>query len=377
LKFTKILNNKIHIVSFDVPSPPDYGGVIDIYFKIKSLFKIGLEIYLHIFKYGREEDKELNKYCKKVYYYERTSSYLNILSTLPYIVISRKNNELIKNLILLNAPILFEGLHTTYAMRNKEILKRKIFVRTHNIEHDYYKSLAKTEKKLFKKIYLLLEAIKLKSYEKILNKSTIILSISKKENDYFKNKYKSNTIYIPAFHSNSKVKNLSKKGYFAFYHGNLSVSDNIKAVEFLIDIFKTIDYPLVIAGKIEKSKFQSQINKIKNISFIQLENEKHLLDLLSRAHINVLLSFQKTGIKLKLINSLFNSRFCVVNQNIIEGTKLDDLCFVGKNKLDFKRQIIQLINTEYLEEEIIKRDRLLQEFNNVKNAKKIYQLLDN
>ena len=31
-------DKEVHIVSFDVPYPPNYGGVIDVFYKIKTLF---------------------------------------------------------------------------------------------------------------------------------------------------------------------------------------------------------------------------------------------------------------------------------------------------------------------------------------------------
>ena len=37
----------INIVSFNVPYPPNYGGIIDVYYKIKALREIGCEVVLH------------------------------------------------------------------------------------------------------------------------------------------------------------------------------------------------------------------------------------------------------------------------------------------------------------------------------------------
>ena len=37
-------NKKIHIVSFDIPYPPNYGGIIDVFYKIKTLFELGYEM---------------------------------------------------------------------------------------------------------------------------------------------------------------------------------------------------------------------------------------------------------------------------------------------------------------------------------------------
>ena len=44
----------LHIVSFDVPWPANYGGVIDVFYKVKALSAKGIRIHLHAFEYGRE-----------------------------------------------------------------------------------------------------------------------------------------------------------------------------------------------------------------------------------------------------------------------------------------------------------------------------------
>ena len=41
----------LHIISFDIPYPPNYGGVIDVYYKIRTLHKLGIKIHLHCFEY--------------------------------------------------------------------------------------------------------------------------------------------------------------------------------------------------------------------------------------------------------------------------------------------------------------------------------------
>ena len=84
----------LHIVSFDIPFPADYGGVIDVFYKIKALHELGVVITLHCFEYGeRQPQKELENYCKNVFYYKRTRSILDLLSSQPFIVKSRENKE--------------------------------------------------------------------------------------------------------------------------------------------------------------------------------------------------------------------------------------------------------------------------------------------
>ena len=82
-----MFNNKLHIVSFDVPFPPNYGGIIDVFYKIKALSELGVEIYLHAFEYKTGKSEELEKICKKVYYYPRKTSYnkFNPIQRLTYL----------------------------------------------------------------------------------------------------------------------------------------------------------------------------------------------------------------------------------------------------------------------------------------------------
>ncbi|MEN8124247.1 MAG: hypothetical protein ABFR32_03885 [Bacteroidota bacterium] len=369
------MNKKLHIVSFDVPYPPVYGGVIDVFYKLKALSELGIEIYLHTFEYGTGRQSELEKYCKNVYYYQRSSSLKRIFSKLPFIVNSRKNEILIQNLKKIKAAILFEGLHTTYPLLKHNFKDRKILIRTHNIEHEYYFGLAKSDKLISKKIFFNIEALKLKYYQSILKKADSILSISPLEFKYFNKLFENKTVYIPVFHRNTQVKSLSKKGSFALYHGDLRVSDNLKAAFFLIDIFNDLNYNLIIAGNTLNKNLLRVINKTTNISFEKLENNTKLISLFKEAHINILPTFQKTGIKLKLINTLYNGRFCLVNNEMIAGTGLENLCLQANSKNEFRNQILDIANKEYLFKNTEKKERLLKAFNNTINANKIIDLL--
>ena len=58
----------LHIISLDVPFPVDYGGAIDIYYRVKALLELGVKVYLHCYEYGRGEAKELEEIAEKVFY---------------------------------------------------------------------------------------------------------------------------------------------------------------------------------------------------------------------------------------------------------------------------------------------------------------------
>lgn len=369
------MSRSLHIVSFDIPYPPNYGGIIDVFYKLKSLSELGINIYLHVFEYDREKPKELEKYCKRIFYYKRNSLLKSLFSKTPFRVKSRSSIDLIKNLNKKDAPILFEGLHTTFPLIKEVFNNRLILVRTHNVEHLYHNGLSKSEHRIDKKIFFKLEAKKFITYERILNKANQILTISPSEQIYFCDKFENKAIYVPVFHQNNEVANLSKKGDYAYYHGDLRVADNVKSAHYLIEVFKNIDYPLIIASSFRSNNILKEVNKYENIKYIEIEDNHHIIKLLKKAHINVLPTFQKTGIKLKLINSLFNGRFCVVTPEMVEGTGLEELCVIGKTKQDFSNKVIELIGKDYLDQEIIKRSKMLKDFNVKKNAQKIADLL--
>lgn len=371
------MKKKLHIVSFDVPYPANYGGVIDVFYKIKALYKLGIKIWLHTYEYGRGKQEELNKYCEKITYYKRSKSPLNLLSRKPFIVKSRSDNNLIKNLKKDDNPILFEGLHTTYPLIDFDFSDRIIMVRTHNIEHKYYNGLAKSTNSISRKSFFKQEAKKLKFYEDILEKVNYILTISPFEQKYFSKKYNKKAKYISVFHKNEEIIELSLKGKFALYHGDLRISDNEKATCFLIDTFKKSKIPFIIASSYNNKNIELKIKEYSNINFVLLDskNNNQLDILFKEAHVNVLPTFQKTGIKLKLIHALFQSRFCIVNTAMVVDTGLEPLCeiadtskeFLDKTELCFKKDF------DYLE--VNKRKQILKSFNTVKNAESIKLLL--
>ena len=132
----------LHIVSFNVPWPADYGGVIDVYYRIVALSKAGVKIHLHCYTYGREEAEELEQWCEEVCYYPRETGLRHQLEWRPYIVASRCSKALLHRLQQDDLPILLEGLHNCLLLERLAGKGRRITVRAHNVEHYYYTSLA-------------------------------------------------------------------------------------------------------------------------------------------------------------------------------------------------------------------------------------------
>ena len=148
----------------------------------------------------------------------------------------------------------------------------------------------------------------------------------------------------------------------------------MKAALFLVDVFKSMPYPLVIAGQSKDKKLLSKIDQYKNISFMPIEDNHQLLELFHRAHVNVLYSFNNSGVKLKLINSLFQSRYVIANNNIIQGSGLDSICIIANDKKEIMHQLLKTMDKDFTKEEIIRRKETLLVYCNENNAEILLNL---
>ena len=370
------LEKHIHVVSFDIPFPADYGGVIDVFYKIKALYDIGIKVHLHCFEYGRKHAKQLENICYSVHYYPRKKGLSYFINSLPYIVSTRNSQLLYEELEKDNYPILYEGLHSTAILHFYDMRKRLNMVRMHNIEHDYYNQLSKSTSHLFKSWYYKSESEKLKNYEKVLDKADYILAISHSDNEALSKKYK-NVVYVPAFHPNNQITSIKGRGSYIIYHGNLSVEENEKAVLFLIhNVFSKLQIPCVIAGKKPTHHIHKAAGRYKHIEIVS-DPDKHIMkELIQEAHINILPTFQSTGIKLKLLESLAIGRYCVVNKPMVMNTGLENLVIIKEDPQEIIDKIHQLMGIDFAENEIeLRQDIWEKQFVNKYNVNIIRGLL--
>ncbi|MBI9032830.1 MAG: glycosyltransferase family 1 protein [Bacteroidales bacterium] len=375
----KNTSKHMHVVAFDIPYPATYGGVIDVFYKIKALFNQGVKIHLHCYQYGeREPQDELNKYCETVHYYKRHTGLKSAMSIKPYIVFSRRSEELVINLSKDRYPIIFEGLHSCSIIDDPRLGKRMKIYRAANIEHHYYYNLFKVDRKLKNKIYFLVESLKLRLFQKVLKHSDLILVVSRSDQDYLKRFFPEKKVaFIPTFHANDKLNILSGKGTYALYHGNLSVAENHNAVDFLINrVFKDINIPLKIAGKNPSLALKRSVEENDKIELIPNPSDKEMFDLIRNAHVNVLVTFQGTGLKLKLLNTLYNGRFNLVNRVMLNGTGLDEACVIADSPSDIKSKIQHLFTQKFNGEELhVREDKLSKNYDNKVIANNLTELV--
>ena len=348
------------------------------FYKLKALHAKRIKITLHCFEYDRKKTVELDQYCDQVFYYPRKTGIRSALSRKPYIVSSRHSNELIDNLLQDNHPILFEGLHSCYYIDDPRLKERKKIYRESNIEHLYYYNLFKVEKRLSKKIYFLFASLKLKLYERVLKYADLMLVVSEKDTAYLQSRFRDKNVnYLPSFHPNDQIKSNVGHGDYVLYHGNLSVAENYKAANYLMEeVFNDLDLKLIIAGLNPPSHLKKATQDKPNFKLIANPSDEEMFDLIRNAHINILITFQATGLKLKLLNTLYNGRFTLVNQQMLNGTGLDQLCAIGNEPRALKREIKRLMRENYVETLNKEKERVLNiSYNNQRNAEKLIQLI--
>ncbi|MGU3374525.1 hypothetical protein [Chryseobacterium sp. M5A1_1a] len=341
----------LHIISFNYPYPPSYGGIIDVYYKIKALSDLGVKIHLHCFvnQIPEKIDPEIKNITENVYFYKKKKNAFLYFSFTPFAAAIRNSEILLNNLMKIKAPILFEGLQTTSLitqLKNKE--QYPLYLRLHNNESEYYKGLSSSEKNIFKKIIYKIEAIKYESYQKkYLKEFKSVFCLSEKEYRETES-YSGNAKLVHIFHGNHMVKILDEKGDYFLFHGDLSISDNKKALEEVIELFKGLSqYKLIVASDRASDDIKKKINSVENINLVPIETNENLCHLLENAHANILLSFQNSGTKVKLFNSLYNSRFVIINQNITDDNSLRDLCLYGSNLQEIRQHITDIAEKNY------------------------------
>ena len=361
----------LHVIAFDVPYPANYGGVIDVFYRVKALSEAGVKVHLHCFEYGRGKAEVLDR-CHEVRYYKRDTSFWKQFSREPYVVASRRSETLLQDLLKDDYPILCEGLHTTALLTDPRFRQRKVFVRAHNVEHEYYRLLADSEPTLWKRCFYRMEARKLKRYEPVLKQASGIFAITQADTDYFNRQY-GHAVLLPGFSALSKVCSETGRGDYVLYQGNLSVAENKKAATWLVEhVFSQLDVPCVVAGLNPPDHLRKLCERYPHITLKANPGDAEMIDLIRNAQVNVMVTDQPTGLKLKLLNALYNGRFCLVNDDMVRGTALGQLCVVAEEPEQFVSQIQRLMKEDFTEDNIEERDDALKElYQNEKNAQLI------
>lgn len=334
---------RLHVVSFQAPWPADYGGAIDVWYKLKALRTIGASVTLHAFAYGgRRIGPELRAAADEVFLYPRAPIIRSLLSPTPMIVKSRADRSLLDRLAAIppGDVILFEGLHTTAWLSHPRLRDKRKLVRTHNVEHDYYRMLAGSASSPAKKAFFLSESLKLKHYEKALSHADVILAISEGDTEYFRRRFPDVDVrLLPCFFNDTTPPENAAgserpeglpEGPYILYNGNLTVPENIAgALHVINEIAPRLpeELTVVVAGREPAPSVLAAAASKRNVRIVASPPEELMQSLMRNAACSLLVTAQPTGIKLKLLNTLSaTSGHIVANSLMLNDSVLRRVC---------------------------------------------------
>lgn len=363
-----------------MPYPPNYGGIVDVYYKLKSLYEAGGKIIYHCFYYeGHNPPSELlTPYCQEIHYYPRGKKPWKLLtSSLPYVISSRDNKALLTNLLRDNFPILFDGIQTCFYLNHPEIKKRTRLFRANNIEHTYYFELAKWETSWLKKQYLKIEARRLKRFEKKIKGVDAILCVAKMDIPHFEQYAK--TYHIPPFFNSENHPNVAEEESLkqVLFQGNLSVKENEFAAKFILnEVAPLTKEKIIIAGKNPSTNLIALAKNHKNVELIATPSIEKMDALIRHSRVNLLLTFQQTGIKLKLLHALESGQHIIINDKMDDSGIFAALCHVENSAEGIVKQFENLLKIPFTTQDKLKRDEAFAvNYGNHRNANRILEIL--
>lgn len=372
------MKSALQVISLTIPWPASYGGVIDIYYRLKALHDAGIKIDLHCFRYDRNPATELETICNNVYYYPRKSFLNQLFNDEPYITASRHADELQKRINDSAAPVWMEGIHCTHLLYKNLVNADRCFVRIHNIEHHYYHHLSLAETNPLKKLYYQKAAGRLKKFEGVYGKAAGLACISSAETDYYRKLFGTKAFHLPAFHPYEKVSVKSGRGEYVLYHGNLSIAENHQAAMYLLkEVASHNSFPLILAGKNPKRALVEEAIRHPRVRIFANPTTEELDVLLENAHVHALPTFQDTGVKLKLLASLFRGRHVISNPSMLNGTGLESLVHIAHDATEFRTLISKLMVEDVSVNQVAERTVVLNDrFSNAAGAKQLIQQLN-
>lgn len=343
------------------------------YYMVERLAAAGNRIHLHYFIYRKGRNAgPLAALCTSVHAYKRKTFRSSLFSSLPHIVHSRISKPLIDRLNADEHRIILSSFHCAGMI---PFLKRpeRVVVRCHNDEAAYYLGLSLAEKQWMRKWYYARESALLKKFQATLPKDVRLACLSTADIAVLTEAYGyDNTAFIPAFLPWQQINSSEGMGRYCLYHGNLAVAENEAAAIWLIDeVFRSIDMPLVIAGSNATKRLQRAIARYEHIKLVENPSNERLSELIRAAHIHVLPSENRTGVKFKLLHALCEGRFVLSNAAGVNGSGVEDLVVIAEEGSAWNERIRSLANTAFTEADIKKREALLCLYNNKTNAQRL------
>ncbi len=323
--FTEISTSElaIQVVSFDWPWPANYGGIVDVYYRIESLLEQGVTVELLVVSQHPQPGPIPASWRDKrfsLFTFPRRGK-RSLLSLKPYIVSSRAVAPLLPKLASGPPIILFEGIHTTAYLGHPRLANHEQWIRVHNREAEYYQELSETTSSWKARMYYKEEARRLRTYEpSVLAEADLLLPISQKDESYCESLAPNRVLPHSCSTSLKAVDIKTGKGEYVLFHAGLHVSDNASsAIELAKRMSARPNIKFIIAGKDPSSQLEAKLNGLSNVELVANPSINEMHTLIANAQLILLHVNHQAGFKVKLLESLARGRWVLANSKMVYG----------------------------------------------------------
>jgi hypothetical protein len=142
------------------------------------------------------------------------------------------------------------------------------------------------------------------------------------------------------------------------------------------EVFRESGIPFILAGLNPSKSLERLAGQSSNVTLLANPPEEKMNELIRTAQVNIMVTFQPTGLKLKLLNALFNGRHCLVNPEMVAGTELGMLCETGSNARELREKVEKLMMDPFGQEQMnLRREKLMRWHSNKENCIRLLNLV--
>ena len=375
---------RILVIASFFPYPAHFGGAFDVLERIKEIRSLGHDIDL-ICTCKEFPDKKnidfIKQFVNELIIVPRKNRIIDLFLKKPLQVVSRKTLKHISLKKVYDYAVL-ESEYVGMILENETFKANRIILRVHNNESNYFYQLSESAQKYADKIYYYLEAVKLKSYSKIIkNKADRLWFISNKEvsNEPL---FKEKSIHLPTSINDIFVQQeLSNKN--VLFIGALFMPNNLEAIVWYlknvhVSLIENRNYKLIIAGSTGNFEPDFFLKIFKDYSNVEVRlNQKDLSSCYAEATIFINPMLHGAGVKLKSINAIRNGLILISSEIGIEGTGFvkNEMYLKADSPADFSNAILKVFDMDIArKQEIVKRAQdFLSNSNSLSTLKKEFQ----
>lgn len=357
----------ILVVSPDFPFPPNHGGRVDIWTRLKTFAAMGLTIDLAVTSKltpTNEALAEVKKYVRTLWLLKRHNHWWHLLSYSPLQSVSRAG--LAKLSLEPSYDLVWlEGEYVEAVLRNPSLRTKQVHLRLQNDEALYFRELASSTSHPLKRLYYQSEAYKLaRLSNKLYHQVAGLYFISSTELDHFKQQYphlarKAWLLPAPLSKTRFDPPCLGQKVIFV---GSLFIPNNQEAITwYLQNVHSKIQLPgysLMIAGNTRGESLAWLYRLAQPYANIEIHDSPADLEpLYKQAGVFINPMHSGAGVKLKTLEAIQHGLALVSTSKGIEGTGLrpEQHCLLADEAKKFALHVERLLGDLSLQKQLILR----------------------